>query len=220
MMLESIFYLRFLTQQNEPQLFLAFQRYGIGQEKLYKMQLRRLLDEGKLKDSPAVREFIDSDSDEEIADELVNVRLKNFEDIRKLATDTGMKDDYVLSYQPQSTIVHGQWPALRQFYLKTCVEPLHRQHLQPTFVLPPLDPQMIVTAFNLFVEGYSTWAKRYGFDDLVSVHVSRYFDCSSGLSETIRQAGANNRLAQKGSNWSAWPRVFRITTKTDLKSEI
>jgi hypothetical protein len=92
MMLETLFYLRFLSEQNQSELFLAFQKYGIGQEKLYKMQLRKLLEEGKLADSPEVREFIDSDSDEEISDELVNVRLKNFEDLRKLATEANMKD--------------------------------------------------------------------------------------------------------------------------------
>jgi hypothetical protein len=45
MMLESVFDLRFLVERNEPELFIAFQKYGIGQEKLYKMQLRNLLEE-------------------------------------------------------------------------------------------------------------------------------------------------------------------------------
>jgi len=107
MMLETVFYMRFLTEQNQPELFLAFQTYGIGQEKLYKMQLRKMLEEGKLHDSPDLLDFIDSESDEEITDELVSVRLKNVEDLRKLATDAGMKDEYVLYYQPDSTIVHG-----------------------------------------------------------------------------------------------------------------
>jgi hypothetical protein len=93
MMLEAVFYLRFLSDQNQPVLFLAFQKYGSGQEKLYKMHLRKLFAAGKLEDFPGLREFIDSDSDEEIADVLVSVRLKNFEDLRKLATDANMKDE-------------------------------------------------------------------------------------------------------------------------------
>ena len=176
MMLEAVFYMRFLTEQNQPELFLAFQKYGIGQEKLYKMQLRKMLEEGKLQDSPELRDFIDSDSDEEIADELVNVRLKNFEDLRKLATDAGMKDEYVLHYQPDSTIVHGHWPALRRYYLETCLEPLHRSHLQPTFSLPSLNPQLLDRAFRLFMAAYELWVKRYGLQDRITPLVDQYFE--------------------------------------------
>jgi len=173
MMLESVFYMRFLTQQNRPEVFLGFQKYGIGQEKLYKMQLRKLLEDGKLTDAPELRRFIDSDSDEEVADELVNVTLKNFEDIRKLATGAGSKDQYVVYYQPDSVIVHGHWPALHRYYLQRCREPLHRLHLQPTFRLPQLDPQM-ERAFDLFVQAYDLWITRYGLEDLVTPLIQEY----------------------------------------------
>jgi hypothetical protein len=121
-------------------------------------------------------EIHNSESDEEITDELVGVRLKNFEDLRKLATDAGMKDEYVLHYQPDSTIVHGHWPALRRYYLKTCREPLHRLHLQPTFSLPPLDPQLLDRAFRLFMAAYELWVKRYGLQDRVTPLVDQYFE--------------------------------------------
>jgi hypothetical protein len=52
MMLEPVFYMRFLSTQDQTSLYLEFQKYGIGQDKLYKMQLRKLLDEGSLKDTP------------------------------------------------------------------------------------------------------------------------------------------------------------------------
>ncbi len=189
MMLEAVFYLRFLSEQNQSELFLAFQRYGIGQEKLYKMQLRRLLEEGKLADSPELREFIDSDSDEEIADELVNVRLKNFEDLRKLAADANMKDEYVLYYQPDSAVVHGQWPALRRYHLQMCTEPLHRFHLQPTFHLPALNPQLLERAFRLFMDAYELWTKRYGLDDQIYKLVDEYFEgCEAAM---VKQQASN-----------------------------
>jgi hypothetical protein len=176
MILETVFYLRFLTQQEQADLFLAFQRYGIGQEKLYKMQLRKMLEEGRVADSPELREFIDSDSDEEISDELVNVRLKNFEDLRKLATDANMKDDYVLHFQPDSMIVHGHWPVLRRYYLRMCSEPLHRLHLQPTFYLPGLNPGLLPRAVDLFMNAYELWRKRYGLEDKVTPLLDQYFD--------------------------------------------
>jgi hypothetical protein len=40
-MLESVFYMRFLSTQDQTNLYLKFQKYGIGQDKLYKMQLRQ-----------------------------------------------------------------------------------------------------------------------------------------------------------------------------------
>jgi hypothetical protein len=202
MMLESIFYLRFLADQNQSELFLAFQRYGIGQEKFYKLQLRKLLEEGKLTDSPELREFIDSDSDEEIADELVNVRLKNFEDLRKVATDANMKDDYVLHYQPGSVIVHGHWPALRRYYLQICQEPLHRLHLQPNFGLPQLNPRLLDRAMSLFMDAYELWAKRYGLEDQISPLVDQYVaGCDAVIAEQAshkdQDANADNSAQER-----------------------
>jgi hypothetical protein len=72
-------------------VYLEFQRFGIGQEKLYKLQLRKHLDKRKLDDTPELRRFIESNSDEEISDELVSVQLKNFMDIRKLARDAAWR---------------------------------------------------------------------------------------------------------------------------------
>lgn len=195
MMLESVFYLRFLTEQGQPDLFLAFQRYGIGQEKLYKMQLRKLLEEGALKDSAALREFIDSDSDEKISDELVNVRLKNFEDLRKLATDANMRNDYVLHYQPDSTVVHGHWPTLGRYHLQSCEEPLHRLHLQPRFELPALNPGLIDRALQLAMDAYGLWIKRYGVEDQLSPLINKYMtDCDAVIAEQkSRHAQENSK---------------------------
>lgn len=122
-MLESVFYMKLLSGQNQVEIYLAFQRYGIGQEKLYKLQLRKLMEEGEIKGSPELDQFINTDSDKEIPDELVNVLLRNFADLRKVADDAGMKQEYVLQYQPESIVVHGHWPALRTHHLSQCEEP-------------------------------------------------------------------------------------------------
>jgi hypothetical protein len=142
-----------------------------------------LLDEGSIEDSSDLREFIDSDSDEEIADELVKVSLKNFEDLRKLATDAEMKREYVLHYQPDSTMVHGHWPALRRYYLKACHEPLHRLHWQPTFELPSLNPHLLNRAFRLFLDAYTLWIEKYRMPDLITPLVDQYFEGCNALTE-------------------------------------
>src|ERR1700722_14547 len=176
MTLESVFYMRFLVQRNEPEVFLAFQRYGLGHEKLYKMQLRKLVEEGKLENSPDLQSYIDSDSDEEVCDELIDVRLKNFEDVRKVATDAGMKDEYVLTYHRESLVIHGHWPTLRKYYLQECTDPLHRGHLQPYFGLPPLNPALFPKMFHLFQLAYKMWIDKYGLEDRLSPLVDKYFE--------------------------------------------
>jgi len=188
MMLESVFYMRFLSTHNQPELYLEFQRYGIGQEKLYKMQLRKLIDEGVLKDTPELREFIESNSDEEIEDELVNVQLKNFMDVRKVAGDAGMANDYVIHYQPDSVYVHGHWPVLRNLYLERCQEPLHRMHLQPSFGLPPLDSTLVARAMILMGDAYDIWRERYGLEDALEPVVTAYgLEIQQAISEADAQ---------------------------------
>lgn len=190
LMLESVFYLRFLISHNQLEMFLEFQKYGIGQEKLYKLQLRKLVEEGNLNATDELRDYIDSDSDEEISDELLNVRLKNFEDMRKVATEAGMKDRYVLHYQPESMIVHGHWSALKKYYLLPCSEPLHRFHLQPSFHLPPLNPMLLDQAVELFMDAYELWRKRYGLEDRISPTVDRYFKCCEAVCTSIPEGSA------------------------------
>jgi hypothetical protein len=176
MMRESVFYMRFLAQQAEPATFLEFQRYGMGQLKLYKLQLRKLLEEGRITDSVDLRSFIDSDCDEEVSDLLLEVRLKNFEDLRKLSEAAGSKEEYVLHYQPESIIVHGHWPALREFYLEACQEPLHRWHLQPRFRLPNLDPSLLGQAVDLFATAYGIWIKKNSVPDIMEPLIDRYLE--------------------------------------------
>jgi hypothetical protein len=151
MMLESVFYMRFLADQ--PELFLAFQNCGISQEKLYKMQLRKLLEEGKLEDSAELRNFIDSDSDEEIADELVNVRLKNFEDLRKLATDVGMKDNTYCTIKRKARLFMGTGPPCGGTTWRCAMNPFTDYICNRIFALPPLNPQLLDRAFLIVYYG-------------------------------------------------------------------
>lgn len=183
-MLESVFYMKFLSGQNQVEIYLAFQRYGIGQEKLYKLQLRKLIEEGKILESPELGQFINTDSDEEIPDELVNVLLKNFADVRKVADDAGMKQEYVLEYQPESIVVHGHWPALRRYHLAQCHEPSHRHHYQPFFGLPPLEESLRIRALILLEKAYELWRSRYGLEDVLAPLIGEYLvSCDADANE-------------------------------------
>ena len=186
MMLESLFYMHYLTKQDKVELFQSFQTYGIGQEKLYKLQLRKMLEEGEIRETESVCAYIDSDLDEEISDELVRVSLKNFDSVRDVAIEAGMKTDYVLHYQPDSTFVHGHWPGLRLAYLEQCQEPLYRSHLQPSFSLPGLDPSQIGHAFDMFLDAYTIWRERYNLPDEMSSLARSYFEgCASSVTSEL-----------------------------------
>jgi Family of unknown function (DUF5677) len=184
MMLESVFYMTFLSNHDEHEIYVAFQRYGMGQEKLYKLQLQKLIEEGSIQETPELREFVHTDSDEEIPDELINVTLKNFMDLRKVAEGAGMKQEYVLRYQPESVITHGHWPALRQFHLVRCNEPLHRMHYQPFFGLPGLDEDLRLRALLLLEQAYQIWRSRYKLDDVLGPLVEEYLKCCDSDSTT------------------------------------
>jgi hypothetical protein len=141
-----------------------------------------------LKDTPELREFVESNSDEEIEDELVNVQLKNFMDIRKVAGDASMATDYVMHYQPDSVYVHDHWPVLRNLYLETCREPLHRMHLQPYFGLPPLDSTLVARAMLLMGDAYDIWRERYGLEDALEPVVTSYgLEIQQAISEVEAQ---------------------------------
>jgi len=174
MMRESVLYMRFLAQHDGTRQYLEFQKYGMGQLKLYKLQLRKLLEEGKIPDSVDLRQFIDSDCDEEVSDLLLEVRLKNFEDLRKLSEAVEAKEEYVRCYQPESIIVHGHWPALKDFYLQECTQPLHRWHLQPTFRLPGLDRALVFQAVDLCATAYTIWREKVGLTDAIAALLNQY----------------------------------------------
>lgn len=160
-MMESYIYLAYLLQENKHELFLEFKKYGIGQDKLYKLHLIRLLEEGKIKKTKELINFIESQSDDEIWDEMISIKLKSFDDLRKIAEKVGLRDKYALEYQPYSVVSHGQWPALRRYYLQRCKNPLHRFHFIPRMELPPLNLKLLGDVMSLLDQSYKLWIKRY-----------------------------------------------------------
>lgn len=176
-MLESLFYLKFLTHENKEDLYKEFVKYGIGQEKLFKAHLGTLLDEKKVVSSPELIDYINSGSDDEIWDELISIKLSNFENLNKLAEKIDSKYDYTVHYQPYSITEHGQWPALKRFYLKRCKNPLHRYHFIGNARLPYMDLSFLFSTSNLFYDAYLIWIKTYGLPDEVKSIIDEYAEC-------------------------------------------
>lgn len=173
-MLESVIYMRFLTKNNKEELFKEFVKYGIGQEKLFKAHLATLIDEKKVRSTQELVDYINSASDDEVWDELVSIKLSNFENLNKLADQAGSKYEYTVRYQPYSITEHGHWPALKRYYLKRCNNPLHRFHFIGSARLPNIDLSFLFSITSLFYESYSIWRNVYKLDDEVKPILDMY----------------------------------------------
>ena len=176
-MLESLIYLKFMTKEDKDDIYREFIKYGIGQKKLFKAHLAGLIDEKKIESTQDLVDYVNLSTDDEIWDELVAIKLANFDNIRKLADATDLKYEYPLYYQPYSITEHGQWPALKRFYLKRCKNPLHRLHFIGNARLPSLDLTFLMSTTNLFYEAYAVWIKVYGLEDEVKPILEEYAKC-------------------------------------------
>jgi hypothetical protein len=121
--------LAYLVAKNDASLWIRYRHYGSGQAKL-----------ALLKISEAVRpphsvtaEQLDQLANEDVWDEFVDINLGNWAgaDLRKMADESGTKDVYDAFYGWNSGFSHGQWAAVRDSALTTCLNPLHRLHRIP-----------------------------------------------------------------------------------------
>lgn len=178
-MLETNIYLLWLLKKNDKSLYLDFKKYGIGQEKKYKAKLIDYVNDGTLEikeQDTRFAEYLNEDTDKEIWDELVDIELKNFENIRGLADEVNLKYEYDTLYEPASSVVHGHYNSLAKYYLKLCRNPLHRFHYVPNFGFPPLALKSIMVGADQFFVTYEAWRKHYKLDDKISNIYTDYLE--------------------------------------------
>jgi hypothetical protein len=124
---ESYVTLLYLKKNDDPNLWMAYRKYGSGQAKLAFLKL----------DNPA--SSIPSSVNPEILRELANedrwlefvsIDLGHWAstDLRKLSEDLGVKLDYDRLYPWTSAFTHGNWGAVRNSCFDLCINPLHRLH--------------------------------------------------------------------------------------------
>ncbi len=171
--LESYIYLKYLTKN--PESHKEFIKYGIGQEKLVKAKLAEALD--MTEDIPEdTLNYINSPTDDEIWDELVSIKIKNYDNIRELFEELGEKALYDFKYQPYSVYVHGHWYALKTCYLKRCKNPLHRYHMIGDIQLPPYDLYSLTEMLRVFEMTYEIWCDYYKLDHLADSITHKYYE--------------------------------------------
>lgn len=122
--------LAYLAQSEGGDTWTRFRSYGSGQAKLALLKYEMADDK---RPTLVANETLKALANEDFYQEFVNIDLGSWSgsDLRKMAEQSGTKDDYDRFYGWTSTFVHGQWPALRDAVMATCLNPLHRAHRVP-----------------------------------------------------------------------------------------
>ena len=139
-LLESHIMMKWLVQHSDPAIFVKFKEYGRGKLKLTKLHYEEHLDsmddppKGLAKFVEALEQRVNEDVGEEF--QTINVGKAFGKDLRRMAQEVGMEQQYRLLYQPHSDISHGEWTSLDAYALTRCANPVHRWHRLPR---PTLD---------------------------------------------------------------------------------
>lgn len=134
-LLESHITMKWLVQHSDPAIFVKFKEYGRGKLKLTKLHYQEHLDsmddppEGLAEFVEALEQRVNEDVGEEF--QTINVGKAFGKDLRRMAQEVGMEQQYRLLYQPHSDISHGVWTSLDAYSLTRCANPAHRWHRLP-----------------------------------------------------------------------------------------
>jgi hypothetical protein len=156
--------MRWLVQRNDRSLFGRFKEFSLGKQKLLKMQIEDLVEEGR-QELEVLGEYLSEVINEETWEEFISVDLGgNFagKNAYQMAKEVGLKDMYDLVYSPGSSQLHGEWTYLKTLHLVRCVNPLHRFHRLP-YLNPPslLSPNALTTAGDILVTTLRAWLSAY-----------------------------------------------------------
>lgn len=163
-LVEARIVLSWLILKDESTLYEKFKEYGRGHIKLLKLHLEEYLDK-QSEPTPELEEYVknlDNQVNWELSEEFQEIRVDtNFAgntNSRKMAEETGLLDDYRFVFAPASSAFHGEWPAVDQFALEQCKNPLHKGHKTPRgddgISLGPQLMELILEQLNDLVERY------------------------------------------------------------------
>jgi hypothetical protein len=122
--------LRYLAHTDSPEMWQSYRVYGAGQAKLAFLKAQQATDDlPDFLDESALHAIANEDTWQEFVD--IDVGHWASSNLRKLATDSGVKDIYDKYYDWSSSFIHGNWAAVRDTNFVTCHNPLHRLHRIP-----------------------------------------------------------------------------------------
>lgn len=122
--------LAYLLRCGNDEMWRKFRSYGTGQAKLALLKHEEMAGQ---KPQFVTQEALETLANEDYFQEYVEIDLGHWagKDLRRLAEDSGTKDDYDRYYGWASGFVHGQWGAIRDSNFTHCLNPLHRFHRIP-----------------------------------------------------------------------------------------
>jgi len=129
---ETFITFSYLVMKDDDTMWLQYRSAGAGQIKL--VFLKNIREE-------SAPDFLDLELMEALANEdrwmeLQDIPLGHWAslNLRKIAEEANVKDVYDRYYDWCSNYTHGQWGAVRDAALTTCLNPLHRFHRMPSFM--------------------------------------------------------------------------------------
>lgn len=122
--------LAYLVRCGNDDMWKRFRSYGAG---LVKLALLKHEEMSGQKARFVTKEALEALANEDYFQEYVEIDLGHWcgKDLRRLAEESGTKDDYDRYYGWASGFVHGQWGAMRDTNFTHCLNPLHRFHRIP-----------------------------------------------------------------------------------------
>lgn len=122
--------LAFLIAQDDPALWNKYRTYGAGQAKLALLKYEEVT---SAKPNLVSQDTLEALANEDYFQEFVPIDLAGWSGLNllEMAKKSETKDDYDRFYGWTSAFVHGQWAAVRDSVLGTCINPLHRAHRGP-----------------------------------------------------------------------------------------
>ena len=119
--------LAYLVRNGTDEMWKKFRSYGAGQAKLALLKHEEMSGQ---KPRFVTLETLEALANEDYFQEYVEIDLGHWcgKDLRRLAEESGTKEDYDRYYGWASGFVHGQWGAMRDTNFTHCLNLLHRFH--------------------------------------------------------------------------------------------
>ncbi|MEZ5246306.1 MAG: DUF5677 domain-containing protein [Acidimicrobiales bacterium] len=135
---ESRIHIAWMLKNEEGGSFDRYQDYGLGKRRLYEQVLKGLVpdDEEAPPDLQTLIETIERQTggDHGAMFQTVSVEATfSGKNLRAMAAEVGLADEYRAVYQRESGVTHAEWWALEDYAMQRCLNPLHRFHWLPTF---------------------------------------------------------------------------------------
>jgi len=135
--LECYVTLAYLIKRGDQTLWQSYRVYGAGQAKL---SFLKFTQNEELPTYVSVQ-TLELLANEDRWQEYLKIDLGHWDksNLRQMSEVAGVKSEYDVFYSWPSAYAHGQWGAVRDSVLATCLNPLHRLHRIPRTSARTLD---------------------------------------------------------------------------------